>query len=182
MKKTYWWIGLSLAAVLVLVLGNSLWQNSQKQHFQRLPDTENLGRSFEQMGIMSQQNYIKYDVISESASKTGAISDGDLAWMLALAKSTPTKHGLKSAAVLHSLVFDEFRMVKHLTPPQKEQVMQAVLPLTSSTNVVDQMTATSLLYTLDDSRAVPYLRPMLNSPNPQVRDHASVVLKHLHAL
>lgn len=141
-----------------------------------------MGHMFERMGVMSQQDFVKYDVTSHGASRTGTISDGDLAWMLALAKSTPTKQGLNNTGILHSLIFDEFRMINHLTPPQKEEIMQATLPLTSSTDALDQTEAASVLYALDDSRAVPYLRPMLNSPDPQVRYHAYLALKHLHAL
>jgi hypothetical protein len=146
------------------------------------PETIKIANSYEQRGIMSKQEYIRINNIATKIAKGGKVTDSDLDFALALAKSnaldskeTPFRH---EQTVAYS-VFD----YKKWTPSQKDKLLQTAIWLMHQpkpthyvfTPQANKNAAIFLLGAVNDKRAIPYLGFRESDPDPEVDKLAKAV-------
>lgn len=171
-----------LAVLLTIIFGCAVWMVVWVYRYQHMPIMEKVAVHMQREGVMSFQDFMQLNTLGYSIHETGRISDTNLDWMLALLKDPAPVPSEYSSSMRVANIAGDLREVRHFTPTQDREVLQAFLPLTYSKNngVVEE--ALGLLATLDNSEAVPYIRPLLNASNPMVRYNAWRALHHLGAL
>ena len=136
-----------------------------------------LAKKLEASGVMNSQDFLKWEDITNNVVKTGIISNDDLNWMLTLMQKpqSPTN----DPQLVHGDVLGTLTHLKQIPEAQKEKIYNAALPLLSSDKKMDKMYAAKILRKLNDKKAVPYIKPLLSDPDPDVQQQARRVLKDL---
>ena len=136
-----------------------------------------LAKKLEASGIMNAQDFVKWEDITANVVKSGIISNDDLNWMLALMQKpqSPTN----DPQLVHGDVLGTLTHLKQIPEAQKEKIYNAALPLLSSDKKMDKMYAAKILRKLNDKKAIPYIKPLLSDPDPDVQQQARRVLKDL---
>lgn len=137
------------------------------------------GSSLEKQGIMSQNDYVELREIKTTTKASGKISDADLDWAIQLLHKPSTHPEIKDMNVLTL-----FLMVKVISPPQENKIFTAATSVLADHAPTDTyqfrpQAAANVLGHLKDKRAVAYLRPLLASPNSDVRERAQAALRQL---
>ena len=170
------WIFITVFAVgavlVVLALRRSYVRSQpparQVLDFSQRPLAER-ARFIENEGVMLASDYIQKEQILNSVEKNGTISDADLAWVLHMLQSPGPSQDPVASEVGRGKYFEVLQLTKHYTPAQKPLVFQVMVNFVKPQNRNDQLRSMSVLRHLGDSRAVPYIMPLRNDPDPDVR-------------
>lgn len=136
-------------------------------------------------GIMSSAEAAHFNSLYAQLSQGQDFSDTDIDWLMTLINRLPQPNvTATSEAIRHDCaleLFDAYLETGHATPAQKNSIFYAASPLLASEDPVglDAVSASHVLRTLNDKRAIPLLVPLINSPNPQVRASAIKSLKFM---
>ncbi len=171
-------LALFLILVSITIIGIVVWRSWPTSPARQ--NTRHLGNKLQEQGIETQSDYIRFKQIETQIKQTKSISDSDLEWMLALMKKPSTHPEIVVPDVL--AVID---LLKIMTPSQKQSIFDAAVPLLTSNSSTDTyhfipQTAANVLGHLGDAKAIPYLQPLLNNPDPDVRERARHALDKLH--
>ena len=144
------------------------------------PSTANM---FEHNGVMSRSDYAKICSLYTQLSQGKSFSDVDISWLVALTTRPPLSGTLPAASAIRhdaglELLEADIKMGR-ATSAEKDKIFNVAVSLLTSKEEtgIDVMSATNVLRTLNDKRAIPFLVPLLNSPNPNVRDTVGNSLK-----
>lgn len=144
-----------------------------------------LGRMFVNQGVMTSADFTEYNYLYTQLSYGKSFSDTDINWLIAL-MNRPAAPNLssESRAIRHDCaleIFNAYLKTGHATQSQRNSIFDAASPLLASedTTGLDAISASAVLRTLNDKRAIPLLLPLVNSPNPQVRTTAVNSLKFM---
>ena len=134
-------------------------------------------------GIMSSVEVSHFNSLYAQLSQGRDFSDADISWLMTLT-TLPSQSNVNatSQAFRHDCaleLFDAYLKTGHATPAQKNSIFNAASPLLASKDPIglDAVSASHVLRTLNDKRAIPLLVPLVNSPNSHVRASAIKSLK-----
>ena len=128
-------------------------------------------------GVMNAQDFVKWEYLTDNVVKTGTISDGDLGWMLQIMRNPQT--ATNDPQLVHGNVLGTLTHLKRIPKSQEEKIYTAALPLLSSAKKLDKLYSEKILAKLQDKRAIPYLKPLLKDPDPDVQLQTRRALKKL---
>lgn len=168
-----------ISLVALNLIGLAIYGMSALAH-RLLPSTNafynpRMAQMYISNGIMSGPEFSKSRALYTQLSQGKSFSDQDINWLIQLV-SLPPQHATSSVAVVirHDTgmeLLEAGLKTGKTTAEQKDKIFNAAIPLLASkdTTGLEAISATNVLRTLNDKRAIPLLLPLVNSPNPQVR-------------
>ena len=133
--------------------------------------------------VMPREAYLKMGRLrgEVNAAPGRALTDADVDWLLNVRRGgSKTKPYAASIARARPL---EVLLQANLTRAQKEKVVQSVVPDFSSRDrwgaIPDRLRACEAVEVLRETRAVVYVKPLLNHENVRVRERAARTLTSL---
>jgi len=170
--------GASFSVLLILTLVlyplYKSWQYNRDLH----AGQRQIAETYAKWDVMQPSSKYKIDEIVAEVQKTGGISDSNLEWTLAFLRKNDGA-GL-SQHLARSSILSPLEELKRISPPQKEKIYQAVIPMLGNNPAydddLDKIRASAVMRILRDKRATPYLTALLAAP-----DHTDGEEIHLHA-
>ncbi len=173
-------IALCVVFGLLTLRSNHVSVQSLHRHpvnFSDMPPAEQ-AKINESEGVMYKDDYVKRGHILESA-KNGTISDTDLNWLIQMLKSPGPSQDVTVSSIRRANFFEALQEVKSYTPSQKEVVFQTMATFIMHSNRTDKLRSMGVFNQLKDTRALPYLTPLLNDTDVVVRRRAASAIKHI---
>lgn len=138
----------------------------------------------EKYGVMSRKDHLEFARISAASGPAGSISDEDLNSLLSMIKATYERKDGGSVVERLQLVL-ALAYLKHVTPPQKDAIFEACVPMFSTQNDSvsgsDRTCAIGVMKHFHDKRGIPYIKKLLTDKRPMVGDYAKKCLAILEA-
>ncbi len=131
----------ALLTTLILVTpvaGVVLYVHYSRQEEER----RKIGADWQQLGWMTQQDYVKLRQMTDGVRNSGALADPDLDWSLNLMRKGRND-------VAHARVLGMYTLLRQITPAQREKLQAAIAPLLTSTNRLDRASAARVQAVLD---------------------------------
>lgn len=172
-----WWSVALLILVIAAVGVGSYFVVGQKPKNDLFQHRVKLSQELEASGVMNAQDFVRWQYITDDVVKTGTISDSDLNWMLRIMRNPQT--AMNDPQIVHGDVLGTLTHLRQIPAAQEEKIYSATLPLLSSDKKLDKLYAAKMMRKLNDKRAVPYLKPLLNDPDPDVQLLAHRALEKL---
>lgn len=88
-----------------------------------------IGRAEEKQGIMTSEDYLKWEKVGNKVSLKRRIDDPDLDWAISVMGKPSTK-----PAEVHIMMMSLFLTIRAFTPAQQQKISAAVKPLLSSSD------------------------------------------------
>lgn len=172
-KQLLIWGSVSFVVALIAALG----VRSYLQHRAYQDQMRKVAASMQQIGIVSQDEYIRVRTLRSSMLAGQKLSDEDFDWCLVMLNQTKpysVANALKNAMMIDILL--SLPKNNGVTPERKERLYKAVAPLLRSNQQLDRLSAMNLMRDLKETRAVPDILPLLNDPDPRMRPIARKAL------
>lgn len=168
-----------LLMTLIIAIGvTSYFVIKQHQANSLLQHRIQLSNKLADSGVMNAQDFVKWEYITDAVVKTGKISESDLDWMLHIMHNPQT--ATNDPQLVHGNVLGTLTHLRYIPKSQEEKIYAVAPPLLSSDKKLDKLYSAKILASLHDKRAIPYLKPLLRDPDPDVQLQTRRVLKKLN--
>lgn len=137
----------------------------------------NLSNELASAGVMSAPDFVHWQYLTDAVVKTGTISDSDLDWMLHIMDNPQT--ATNDPQIVHGDVLGTLTHLNQIPKSQEEKIYTAAFPLLSSDKKLDKLYSEKIFAKLQDKRVIPYLKPLLKDPDPDVQLQTRRVLEKL---
>lgn len=168
-------VGLIIVTVVALVVLHNLQTANSKQAFY-----QGMAHHQEAEGILPATEQMHIFAIRDKVTASHSISDEDLNWVLDKLKANSAPGKLQALA--RADLLEPISALEGASVPasQKDRIFKAVVPMLSKDppfdGLLDKTRASNVMRSINDKRAIPYLVPLLSSPDEQVREHAQHAL------
>lgn len=177
MKKAYLYIiAILIVANIVAVFMWRSFHAGRPSNPRIDPRKQAVAMSYQKYGVMSEDTYYRIEDLNQQVAKSGKISDNDVNWLTSLLSQKSKFPGL-----VESKVFAVFLSLTSLPPEQENAIYTATIPIVQKPDPADpdnlgKRFAVTMLGKLRDKRGIPDLVPLLQSPDPAIRQRAAKAL------
>ncbi|HEY3782095.1 MAG TPA: hypothetical protein VGL56_13505 [Fimbriimonadaceae bacterium] len=133
------------------------------------------GAQLEKQHVMPKTEYVQMRQIAIQTDDTGTISDKDIDYLSGILRTTDKSS--TAPGFIHLCAVADFTVIRTFGTGQKQKIMDVVTPLFSSKVPLDQRAAVAVAEALKDKWAIPYVLPLVNSPNQVLSKHAQAYLQ-----